>query len=307
MIRVIKRASTIKPSKLRPGDQIGVISPGSPVKKSDLQLGINILKSSGFRVRVAPHAYDRRGYLAGEDKERLADLHEMFLDPHIAAIFCARGGYGTPRLLDKIQYKLIRKNPKILVGYSDVTALLIAINAKTGLVTFHGPMVQELARNNKRNWNALFSLLSATQPLKIGLKARSALIPGRATGPLVGGNLSLICHLVGTPFLPSLDSCILFVEEKGEPLYRIDRMMTQLSLSGQLRGLSGLIGGQFEGCGNLSAINRLLIEMVSNLNIPLATGLPVGHGSKNVALPIGLTAELDTKLMTFSVTETCVV
>ena len=306
MIQTTARASLIKPPRLKPGDQIGIISPAGPVKRSALNTGLKTLESSGLRVLVAPHVYDNRGYLAGEDEARLADLHTMFQDPDIAAIICSRGGYGTLRLLDKIRYDLIEENPKILVGYSDITALLIAIHAKTGLVTFHGPMVRELASRDQRNWEGLFTLLSSSDPLTIRLTEGSALIPGKTTGPLIGGNLSLICHLVGTPFLPSLDGCILFIEEKGEPLYRLDRMMTHLALSNQLKGLSGLIAGEFEQCGDLPSINRLLREIVLDLDIPLVTGLPAGHGLKNLALPIGLTAELDTSLMTLSVMEACV-
>jgi muramoyltetrapeptide carboxypeptidase len=306
VIRTTSKASILKPPRLQPGDQIGVISPAGPVTRSDLQAGLKTLESSGLRVLVAPHVYEKRGYLAGEDEARLTDLHAMFQDPDIAAIICARGGYGTLRLLDKIRYDLIEKNPKILVGYSDITALLIAIHAKTGLVTFHGPMVRELTRPKQRNWDSLFRLISSSQPIKIGLTGGSAFKTGKVAGPLIGGNLSLLCHLVGTPFLPSLDGCILFMEEKGEPLYRLDRMMTHLVLSGQLRRLSGLVVGEFEGCGDQSSITQLVGEILLALEIPLATGLPAGHGLKNLTLPIGLMAELDTNLMTLSVMEACV-
>ena len=300
-------ASIIKPPRLRQGDLIGVISPAGPVNEQDLQPGLETLRSSGFKVRLAPHVYDNRGYLAGDDGARLEDMHDMFRDPEVKAIFCARGGYGSPRLIDKIHYALIKENPKILAGYSDITALLMAVYKESGLITFHGPMVRDLAKNNCRNWDSLLRLLSTDQPQSLNLREGTALIPGRVTGPLIGGNLSLICNLIGTPFLPSLDRCILFIEERGEPLYRLDRMLTHLFLSGQLKHLSGLIAGQFEDCGDKAAINDILIDIVSDFRIPLATGLPVGHGPENTALPLGLMAELNTERMTLSIMETCVV
>ena len=306
MIQTNSRASLVKPPRLKPGDWIGIISPAGPVKRPALDTGLKTLESSGLRALVAPHVYDNIGYLAGEDEARLADLHGMFKDPDIAAIICSRGGYGTLRLLDKIHYELIEESPKILVGYSDITALLMAIHAKTGLVTLHGPMVRELTGRDQRNWESLFNLLSSRDRMTISLTGCSALIPGKASGPLIGGNLSLICHLVGTPFLPSLHGCILFIEEKGEPLYRLDRMMTHLALSNQLKGIRGLIAGEFEECGDLSSINGLLRDFVLDLDIPLVTGFPAGHGIKNLAFPIGLRVELDTDLMTFSVMEACV-
>jgi muramoyltetrapeptide carboxypeptidase len=139
----------------------------------------------------------------------------------------------------------------------------------------------------------------------LSLTDKTALLPGRAKGPLIGGNLSLICNLIGTPFLPSFGGCILFIEERKEPVYRIDRMLTHLALSGELKGLSGLIAGQFEGCEDIAAINGLLMEVVSDLEIPLATGLPIGHGPQNIALPLGAMAVFDAKLMILSTTETC--
>jgi len=230
----------------------------------------------------------------------------MFRDSHIKAVFCARGGYGTTRLLDSLEYDLIGQNPKIIVGYSDITALLMAIQKRTGLITFHGPVVRELVSGHQDNYDNLIGLLSSDKPLKLKLYKGDVLMPGKATGSLMGGNLSLICHLIGTPFLPSLDGCILFVEERGEPLYRIDRMLTHLKLSGRLSGLSGLVVGKFEECGNPSTINRILMDVLSSLNIPIATGLEVGHGHKNLALPLGLPAELDTDRMTLSIMEAAV-
>ena len=302
-----QRLPLIKPPRLRPGDLIGIISPAGPVDESELKPDLELLEFSGFRIHIAPHVYDRHVYLAGDDEARLSDLHAMFQDRDIKAIICARGGYGTLRLLDKIDYDLIRENPKIIVGYSDITALLMAINKKTGLVTFHGPMVRGFSSLHDSSRKSLLNLISSNQPVSFSPITGNPLIPGRATGPLIGGNLSLICYVVGTPFLPSLDGCILFIEDRGEPLYRIDRMLTHLALTGQLKGLAGLIGGEFIECGDNSAIDNLLNTLASDLDIPLTTGFPVGHGLTNLALPFGMAAELDTSLMTLSILESCVI
>jgi muramoyltetrapeptide carboxypeptidase len=189
------------------------------------------------------------------------------------------------------------------VGYSDITALFLAIYEKTGLITFHGPMIRDLTKNSGRNWNNLLRVLSATQSLELNTTDASAHIPGKAKGPLIGGNLSLISHLVGTPFMPALDGCILFIEDRGEPVYRLDRMLAHLNLSGHLKQLSGLITGRFEACGDTAAINGLLMDTVSELNIPLATGFGVGHGQKNLTLPLGIKTELDTERMTLTFME----
>ncbi len=306
MEQYINKLPIIKPPKLSKGDPIGIISPAGPVSKSDLQPGLNILKSAGFRVHLPPHVYDKKDYLAGEDVARLDDLHAMLQDPEIKAVFCTRGGYGSLRLINKIRYDLIKKAPKIIVGYSDITALLMAVSKKTGLITFHGPMIRGLANDNNRNWKSLLRLLSSHDPITIDLDECSVLVPGKATGPLIGGNLSLICHLLGTPFLPSFDGCILFIEDRGEALYRLDRMLTHLALTGKLNGLTGLIAGQFEECGDSADINTLLTRLATELEIPLVAGFSIGHGEQNIALPLGQTAVLNTEIMTLTIEEACV-
>jgi len=294
------------PRRLRPGDLIGVISPAGPVSPSDLKPGLDLLAARGYRIREAPHLYDQNGYLAGDDASRLSDLHNMFRDESVAAIMCSRGGYGSLRLLDRIDYDLIRKRPKIMVGYSDITALLLAVYQQTGLVVFHGPMVRGLSTSTPANMDGLLRILSSQQPLLLEPVEGTPLIPGEARGILLGGNLSLICHMAGTRFLPSLEGAILFIEDRGEALYRIDRMLTHLSLSGQLKGLSGLIAGEFMDCGDPSDIDRLLMEAASGLNIPLIARFPIGHGRNNLTLPIGMPVHLDTRRMTFSTIGTCV-
>lgn len=296
----------VRPSLLCKGDRIGIIAPGGPVTRDELEAGMRFLESRGHFIVSGSHLYETRGYLAGDDEDRLEDLHGMFRDPDVKAILCARGGYGTLRLLDRIDYPLIRRNPKIIAGYSDITALLLALHKMSGLVTFHGPMVKDLATNDSRNMASLLDLMGSPDPLARDLQGTLCLRPGRAAGPLLGGNLSLLCHLVGTPYMPSLKGAILFIEDRGEPLYRIDRMLTHLRLSGLLQDLAGLAAGQFEECGDASAINGLLEETTSDTGIPVVVGLPLGHGRTNLPLPMGVKASLDTERMTLSLSESCV-
>ncbi len=295
-----------KPRQLRQGEEIGVIEPAGHVLDTELKAVIKLLETFGHSVVLAPHLYDKQGYMAGDDEARLEDIHAMFNNNRVRAIFCARGGYGTLRILDRIDYSILRKNPKILVGYSDITALLLAIYKKTGLVTFHGPVIKEFTKRTIGNLESFLNLVSSNGLLELELAGGRCLKSGRATGVLLGGNLSLICHLVGSTFMPSLKGAILFIEEKGEDLYRIDRMLTHLRLSGILEELGGLVAGSFQDCGDRASIDRLLLDTVSELNIPLVTGLPVGHGLINVSLPIGLQAAIDADKMTLQILEPCV-
>ena len=295
-----------KPRQLNQGEAIGVIAPAGPVLDSELLPGIQLLESFGHKVVLAPHLYHKKDYMAGEDDVRLEDLHAMFSDKRVKAIICARGGYGTLRILDKIDYDLIRDNPKILVGYSDITALLLAVHKKTGLVTFHGPVVKELTKRSIGNLESLLNLVGTDGLFKLELVGGKPLKPGNSKGTLMGGNLSLICHLIGSPFMPSLKGAILFVEEKGEDLYRIDRMLTHLRLSGLLDETNGLIAGAFEDCGDRAGIEQLLLETAYGFDMPVITGLPLGHSLINISLPIGLQATIDSETMTLEITEPCV-
>jgi muramoyltetrapeptide carboxypeptidase len=298
----------IKAPRLRPEDRIGIIAPAGPITQDQLQPEIDLLKKKGYSITLSPHLYRKKYYLAGDDDFRLQDFHLMFQDKEIKAVLCARGGYGSLRLIDKIDYELIKNNPKIIIGYSysDITALLLAINKKTGLITFHGPVVREYSVNQGINLNNLFNLVSSSKHFELNLSGGKVIKDGNAKGVLLGGNLSMISHLTGTPFMPSLAGAILFIEEKGEPIYRIDRMLTHIRLSGALDHLAGLIAGQFMDCGDMEDINRLLIDIVPGNNVPVLSGLPIGHGKVNMTLPIGLAAELDTGSMLLSIMDTCV-
>ena len=245
--------------------------------------------------------------MAGSDKERLNDLEAMFADREIGAIICARGGYGTLRLVDKIDYNLIRKNPKPFVGYSDITALLMAIHKRTGLITFHGSMVKDSFEGKSRNLASALDLISSSGQLAVSLEKGVVLRSGRAEGALFGGNLSIISRLIGTSYLPSLKGALLFLEERGESTYRIDRMLTHLKLSGLLNEVGGVIAGDFTECGDMASVSDLLLESMGDLDIPVVTGMPVGHGAVNGTVPIGLRATIDTDTMTLTMNEPCVI
>jgi muramoyltetrapeptide carboxypeptidase len=296
----------IKPARLQKGDEIAIIAPAGPVTVDEIQPAVDILVQEGYRVKKASHLFARQGYLAGNDEARLADLHSVFNNDNIKALLCARGGYGTLRFLDKIDYDRIKKNPKIILGYSDITALLMAIHKMTGLVTFHGPVVRDLSGIGGRGIKDFFDTVSSQRKLKFDLSGGTVLAEGKAKGPLLGGNLSLLSHLIGTPFIPPMKGVILFMEEKGESLYRIDRMLTHLRLGGILKDLSGMIIGDFIDCGDMEDIHGLLTDIMAGIDIPVFSGLPVGHGDKNMTIPVGLQAELDTGSMKLKFLETCV-
>lgn len=296
----------IKPPKLKEGDRIGIIAPAGPVLEEELRPGVMFLESLGFEPVCFPHLFDQKGYLAGEDKSRLKDLHAVFRDKKIKAVFCARGGYGTHRILQKLNYGLFTRNPKIVVGYSDITALLFALYKKSGILTIHGPVLRDLLKGEGGNAALLVKLMTSEELITVNFPSGSVVKRGRAEGVILGGNLSLICHLIGTPFLPSFKGKLLFIEEKGEPLYRIDRMLTYLRLCGELEKCAGLMLGTFEECGDPASVLDLVSERCSGLSIPVVTGLPLGHGEQNVPLPIGARAALDTRTMSLKIKEACV-
>jgi muramoyltetrapeptide carboxypeptidase len=294
---------TIKPLALEPGQEIGIIAPAGPVNAVTLRDGLELLSTLGFKPILGSHLYNTQGYLAGSDISRLEDIHEMIGNSQIKAIFFARGGYGCMRLLDQLDYDLIRKNPKIIMGFSDITALLLSILAKTGLITFHGPVVNGMNKGSLDNIDHLMKLLGGKNRFSIGLDSAEIYFDGEAEGILVGGNLSLISHLNGTPYLPSFDGGILFIEEKNEAPYRLDRMLTHLRLSGIMKKIKGLIIGSLVECGNDEEIGQVLSNCLADMNIPIVYGGPFGHGDENIAIPIGVRAKLDTKNMLLNVIE----
>jgi muramoyltetrapeptide carboxypeptidase len=296
--------SLIKGPRLKPNQTVGIIAPSSPFGQSEISEGIRLLESFPLKVIHGQHLFDRQRYLAGNDSDRVSDIHRMFSDPEVKAIFCARGGYGSARLLKKIDFPLIKNNPKIFVGFSDLTALLIAFYHQCGLVTIHGPTLTNLP--HKSNWEHLSRLITTSQRTRVSFRNGTVITRGTARGILLGGNLSTLCSLLGTPYVPSFDGIILFVEEKGESPYRLDRMLTQLLLTNRLKGVAGLAIGHTVDCGSKDEIDSLLYERLGGLPVPIVTGLPAGHGEENIAIPLGLPALLDTEGMVLKIEETAV-
>ncbi|RMD93620.1 MAG: LD-carboxypeptidase [Calditrichaeota bacterium] len=292
-----KGNSVIKPERLQPGVTIGVVGPASPMIKSRLKKGLHYLEERGYRVKLGKHVFDEDGYFAGKDRDRAEDLNQMFRDPDIAAIFCTRGGYGSPRILPLIDYELIKKHPKILVGYSDITALQLAIFTKTRLITFSGPMVAvEMAKGMEPLTEYYFWQLLKDPERKIVITTKHGikfLKPGKVRGHLLGGCLSMVCSLLGTPYVPDFDNAILFLEDIGEEPYKIDRYLTQLKLAGILHRIGGLILGKFEDCKPSSrtapslTLERIIEDITADLPIPVVTDFPYGHVDIKFTMPVG--------------------
>ena len=274
---------------------------------------IAYLQQRGYSVKPGRHLFQRYKYLAGRDDERVADLMEAFSDGRTRAVFCARGGYGCSRLLDRLDYDKIARNPKILLGHSDTTALHLALYARLGLVGFTGALATlDLGAGSRTSFTqgSLWRTLTSTAPLG-ALPARSmqVLAPGRARGRLLGGCLSLLCSLLGTPFLPDFKGAILLLEDIGERPYQIDRMLNQLRLAGILSQVSGIVLGQFKDCftGPRKACSLTLAQIVKDLardlRIPIVAGFPYGHFRRRFVLPLGVSAILDTTVPGLHLTE----
>ncbi|POA16867.1 LD-carboxypeptidase [Pseudomonas sp. FW300-N1A1] len=278
--------------------RIGVIAPAGPAAL-EAEKALQWMRMRGYSLRIFPGVLENDGYLAGSDEVRLKDLHEAFTDPAIDAILCLRGGYGSPRLLDRIDYELLRRHAKPFVGYSDITALHLAISRYSGFVTFHGPMLNADLLGDKQQPTeaSLFSMLRGQ------LKAGSLLAhpvayplttiePGIALGRLQGGNLSMIAATLGTPFEIDADGIILFIEDINEPLYRIDRLLTHLRLAGKLNRLRGVLAGDVAGVDS-EALAQLLKQTFAPFGIPVLAGWRSGHCDPNLTLPMGALVTLD--------------
>ena len=284
----------IRPNRLKPGDTIGIVAPAGAFDREVFMQGLSTLKSMGFHTRVPDEIYDKTGYLAGSDPQRAQLVNRLFKDPDVQAIVCARGGFGCLRMLPLVDFDIIRTRPKIFVGYSDITALLTAITSQSRLVTFHGPMVTTLAGAPELTCHSLSAAIASDIPLEIAPSAGVVIQAGQTKGPVTGGNLNTLCHLLGTPFEPSFDNHILLLEDRGEVHYRIDRMLSQMKLAGCFEGIAGLVLGSFEECGALDGVFQIFEEHFRDIGVPILAGFDVGHGKLNTTIPFGVDATLDT-------------
>jgi muramoyltetrapeptide carboxypeptidase len=317
----------IKPKALRRGDAIGVVAPAGPVNRERIDRALARVHARGFRTKTYGDIYRSQGYLAGDDKTRVDELMAAFADPESAAVWCARGGYGVMRLLDRIDFEVIRRHPKVFIGFSDITALHIAIQQGTGLVTFHGPNLQDgfgkpddmPAANEAALWRAVLADDQAEgatgYTFDVSALEDTALRPirgGVATGRLTGGNLAVLCGLMGTPFEIETGGRILFLEDVGERLYRIDRYLSQLRLAGKLNSVAGVLLGSFsydegEQADDQSEIAALCTEFFDEPGVPVLAGFPAGHETFNLTLPIGGLVKLDADAGQVTLLENCVV
>ena len=293
-----------KPKSLQPGDTVGLVAPASPPNQLNLEKGIAYLESQGLKVKPGKYLYKETGYLAGSDGERAADLNAMFADPDVQGIICACGGYGTGRMAQKLDYDLIREKPKIFWGYSDITFLHTAMRQKAGLVTFHGPMIA--SDMGADNWNPLsgvfFHQLFHTKPIVYdeAISPLETMIPGKAEGELVGGNLCLLVTTLGTEFEIETDGKILFIEDVNEEPRNIDRMLSQLWSAGKLNHIKGLVIGDFHNCtpgerAKSFTLEEVFSHYVDLIRVPALKGLNIGHCSPNIGIPLGTKAILDTE------------
>ena len=287
------------PPPLAAGDRIGVAAPGGPVRPASLEKGIAYLSARGFVPVRGPHLGSRHGYLAGADQERLEDLNGLLADPSVRAIWFARGGYGSARIVSGLALAGLRRRPKALIGYSDVTVIHAAAYRRLGLATFHGPLVSELGDPGAFDEASLWEALEGRAP-EHRLEPASVLRPGTGEGPLVGGCLSLLVSLIGTPYEPKTEGAILFWEEVNEEPFRIDRMLGHLKLSGRLRRLRGMVVGRPVGCRAQDPANDLPLADILKTHLegtdyPVVLDFPAGHCPGKVTLPLGRRARLDTR------------
>ncbi|MEM9678780.1 MAG: LD-carboxypeptidase [Bacteroidota bacterium] len=311
--------SNTKPSYLTPGDTIALVSPSAAVYENEpVDIAVEAQEKFGLKVKVSPYLRSRYGHLGGTDHERASEINETFKDPNIKAIICLRGGSGAARILDKLDYKVIRKNPKIFLGYSDVTAFQIAIYAKTQLTTFHGPVGVSSWDSFSREYysNLIFhnKLVHYKNPPKsnsdwVDTKNRIRTIqPGITSGKLIGGNLTVLCGLLGSDYVPDFKGSILFLEEVNEALYRVDRLMSQLQLAGVLKDIKGFIFGKCTNCdpdrgyGSLT-FDEIIDHYIKPLGIPAFSGSMIGHIKSKFTVPIGVKAEMNADEGSFKLLE----
>jgi muramoyltetrapeptide carboxypeptidase len=291
----------LKPPALGPSSLVGVVAPASPVRPQYLEAGLAELERLGFRTRVARSIYARSRYTAGDADVRAEELQAMWDDPEVEAVFAARGGYGAMELLDRLDPGVFRAKPKLFLGSSDVTALLCFLASQAGLVSLHGPMVaQHIARGEGAYDGSSFEAMLRRRepPGRIPAPGASLIQPGSAEGVLLGGCLSLVTALVGTPFLPRFDGAILFLEDRGVKPYQIDRLLTQMRLAGCLTGVRGVVFGEMLDCQQNPQqgyrLEELLADLTAGLGVPVLFGFPSGHTvSPAVTIPFGVRARLD--------------
>jgi muramoyltetrapeptide carboxypeptidase len=285
----------LRPAKLAEGDAVALVSPAGPVPAERIEAAVEVLTGWGLRPVIFPNAAGKHRYFSGEDAARLGDLRSAFADPSMRAVWCLRGGYGIQRIVDQLDYEVIEADPKLVVGFSDITALHLALWRRIRLVTVHGPVAAQfdLGADSLTARTARQAVMSAEPivvPADPAEDTATVRVPGAASGRLIGGNLALLAATLGTPDQPDLTGAILLLEDVGEAPYRVDRMLTHLLRAGLLTGLSGIAVGQFANCPDAPEV---LADRLSDLGVPVLGGLPIGHGQQQYSVPLGTWSTLD--------------
>ncbi len=283
----------------------GVFAPSSPFTDERFAKGIAALENLGFKVRVHPQTHEKRGFLAGTDDARLAALHDLLEDDRVDAIIAARGGYGMHRIVDRVDYALVKRAQKPIVGFSDVCALHSAILKHSGLIAIHGPVITQLGELHDRDRDVFVRVLAGESKGLTYEADKDPIRRGKASGTLIGGCLAVLVPLVGSPYLHLPKDAILLLEDVGEAPYRIDRMLTHLHLAGVLERLRGVVLGDFTNCDaprdGEQTIDDVLRDRFEDLGVPVLGGFPFGHGKRNHAIPLGAKATLDADARTLTI------
>jgi muramoyltetrapeptide carboxypeptidase len=302
-------AAPIRPAGLRPGDLVALVATSGWMRPERVEAAVEVLTGWGLRVRVGDNALRRHFYLAGTDQQRLADLNAAFRDPAVRGVLCLRGGYGAQRIVDGVDFDAVRDDPKLVVGFSDITALQVALWCETRLATVHGPTASYLERGaGDPTVRAMRRALMTSDPVVLTPDDKEETvgvrIGGRAEGILLGGNLTMLATTVGTRHRPDLGGAILMLEAVNEPPYRVDRCLVQLRRAGWLTGVAGVAVGQFTDChddGPTPTVAQVLAEQLGALGVPVLGGLPFGHGAQQIAVGLGVPAVLDADAGTLTV------
>lgn len=303
----MKKMTIVVPERIQRGDTIGVAAPAGPFDRKTFSCGARILEDMGFKLFIPPGLFEKDGYLAGPDAHRVQSLNQMFADSSIDGIICARGGYGSMRILPLLDFKVIKNNPKVFIGFSDITALLSVLITRCNLVTFHGPVITSLVDASEETKRSLLGNVSSGKRLEILVPGGKTIKSGVATGQVCGGNLTMLSHLIGTSFAPGYENKILLLEDRGEAPYRIDRMLVHMKLAGCFRRIAGIILGSFEGCGPIEDIFKIIMNLLEGHSIPILGGLDAGHGRHNLTIPLGVEATLDADAHTLSYHQAAVI
>ncbi len=291
---------------LGPGSSIALVAPSSSFEAGPYEKGVQILEAAGYEVVSGKNIFKKKGYLAGTDQERLQDLTQAVLDPKIEAIICIRGGYGSGRLLHRIPFPDFSRNPKLFIGHSDITFLHLGLMSRAGWTVFHGPNLIEMSHVPQRAENVI-KVLSGQASYEWVFDGDQVLRPGAAGGRVLGGNLSCLAHLAGTPYMPDTSGALLLIEDRGEALYRLDRMMNHLKLAGILGRLGAILLGEFTDCAENAEICRMIMDLVREYDFPVVHSLPFGHGAHNEVIAFGPPFVLDTNERVLKILEAPVV